>query len=147
MRTLALALVIAVTASCEKSKAPPPPAPAPVEVKKEKIDAVGKAEVEFFGSWSPGDVKAASYVFVAQAEACLPVPEKPTRFGESKLEKPGPLFAEFFIPQGTVGHACVYGMDEAGKIVSAASSTQNPMTFKGGGEVIFGKLDYALKAP
>ena len=148
MRTLTFTLILIVTASCEKSKAPAQPAPAPVEAKKkDKPDTAGKAEVEFFGNWSAGEVKAASYVFVAQAEACLPIPEKPTRFGEAKLEKEGALFAEFFIPQGTVGHACVYGLDEAGKVVSVANSTQNPMTFKGDGEVIFGKLDYALKAP
>lgn len=147
MRTLTFTLLLVVTASCEKSKAPAQPEAAPVAKKKEKPDTTGKAEVEFFGNWNPGEVKAASWVFVAQAEACLPVPEKPTRFGEEKLDKPGPLFAEFFIPQGTVGHACVYGLDEAGKVVSAANSTQNPMTFKGEGEVIFGKLDYALKAP
>lgn len=148
MRTLFFAVLLAVTASCEKSKAPAQAEPAPAEVKKkEKPDTAGKAEVEFFGNWSTGDVKATSFVFVAQAEACLPVPEKPTRFGEAKLDKPGALFAEFYIPQGTVGHACVYGLDEAGKVVSAANSTQNPMTFKGEGEVIFGKLDYALKAP
>jgi hypothetical protein len=131
-------LFLVLLAGCEKSKAP---APVPAPVKDEK------AEVEFFGSWEPGEVKAARYVFVAQAEPCLPVPQKPTRFGELKLEKPGSIFAEFYIPQGTVGHSCVYGLDDAGKVVSAAGSTQNPMTFKGTGEVIFGKLDYALKAP
>jgi hypothetical protein len=29
-------------------------------------------------------------------------------------------------------------------VIGAAGSTQNPMTFKGEGEVIFGKLDYQL---
>lgn len=141
MRTLCVAVLIVTFCSCEKSKAP---ASAPVEAKKK--DTAGKAEVEFFGTWAAGEVKAAKYVFVAQAEPCVPVPEKPTRYGEAKLDAPGPLFAEFYIPQGTQGHACVYGLDESGKVVSAADSTQNPLTFKGEGEVIFGKLDYALKA-
>ena len=141
MRTLLLALVVvAATSSCEKSKTAPSAAAAP------KVEKSGQAEVEFFGSWSTGEVKAARYVFVAQAEPCLPVPEKPTRYGESALEKPGPLFAEFYVPQGTKGHACVYGLDEGGKVVSAATSTQNPMTFQGEGEIIFGKLAYELKA-
>ena len=139
MRVLALSLLL--LCACEKSKTAEAPAPP----KKEKPDTAGKAEVEFFGTWTTGEVVAAKYVFVAQAEPCLPVPEKPTRFGEVKLDKPGPLFAEFYVPQGSVGHACVYGLDDAGKIVTAANSTQNPMTFKGEGEVIFGKLDYALK--
>lgn len=140
MRTLLLAVMLVAATACEKSKTAPAPA-------KAKEDKSGKAEVEFFGTWSAGEVKAARYLFVAQAEPCLPVPEKPTRFGEEKLAKPGPLFAEFYVPQGTKGHACVYGVDEAGQVVSAADSTQNPMTFQGEGEVIFGKLDYALKAP
>jgi hypothetical protein len=137
MKALFLSLLILSAIACEKSKTPE--ATAPKKVKD--------AEVEFFGSWSAGEVAAAKYVFVAQAEPCLPVPEKPTRFGEATLDKPGKLFAEFYVPQGSIGHACVYGLDEAGKIVSAANSTQNPLTFKGDGEVIFGKLDYALKAP
>ena len=140
MRTLLLALMVVVVTSCEKSKTPPAPA-------KVKADTSGKAEVEFFGNWSPGEVKAAKYVFVAQAEPCLPVPEKPTRYGEAALEKPGAIFAEFYVPQGSKGSACVYGLDDAGKVVSAADSTQNPMTFQGEGEVIFGKLAYELKAP
>lgn len=147
MRILAVALLIVTVSACEKSKVPPVGAAAPVEVKKEKFDTTGKAEVEFFGTWSAGDVKAATYVFVAQAEPCLPVPEKPTRYGEEKLKAPGPLFAEFYIPQGATGHACIYGLDEGGKVVSASTTGQNPLTFKGEGEVIFGKLDYALKAP
>ncbi len=142
MRTVLLTLVFVAVTSCEKPKSADP---ARQKAKEDK--AAGKAEVEFFGNWSPGEVKAAKYVFVAQAEPCLPVPEKPTRFGEAALVKPGPLFAEFYVPQDTVGHACVYGLDEAGKVVSAATSTQNPMTFKGAGEVIFGRLEYELKAP
>lgn len=133
-----LFVLLLLVAGCEKSKAP-------VEVPK-SFAKDDKAEVEFFGNWDPGEVKAARYIFVAQEETCTPVPEKPTRFGETKLEKPGSLFAEFYIPQGSTGHTCVYGLDEAGKIVSVAGSTQNPMTFKGTGEVVFGKLDYALKA-
>lgn len=144
MRTLLLAALLVAATSCEKSKTAPA---APAAPAKAKEDQSGKAEVEFFGTWSPGEVKAAKYLFVAQAEPCLPVPEKPTRFGEEALKKPGPLFAEFYVPQGTKGHACVYGLDEAGKVVSAADSTQNPMTFKGEGEVIFGKLNYELSAP
>lgn len=147
MRTLLFALLLVTFVSCEKSKTEVAPPTAPAAPKKVKEDTAGKAEVEFFGTWSAGEVKAAKYLFVAQAEPCTPVPEKPTRYGEEQLAAPGPLFSEFYIPQGTVGHACVYGLDEAGKVVSAAGSTQNPMTFKGEGEVIFGKLDYALKAP
>jgi hypothetical protein len=132
-------LTVLALAACKESK----PESKPSE-KKEAV-AAGKAEVEFFGKWAIDGVEPAKVIFVAQAEPCAPVPEKPTRFGEVTLEKQGPLFAEFFIPQGTVGHACVYGLDASGKVISAATDAQNPMTFKGEGEVIFGKLDYTLK--
>lgn len=141
MRTLFLALSVVAGVGCEKSKAPEG---APRKVKE---DTAGKAEVEFFGTWAAGEVKAAKVIFVVQEEPCLPVPAKPTRYGETRLDAPGPLFAEFFIPQRATGHACVYGLDEAGQVVSAASSTQNPMSFEGQGEVMKAKLDYVLKAP
>lgn len=147
MRALLVAVAVLAVTAC-KEKASSPPAEAPKSAEKEKLRADhSKAEVEFFGKWTAGEVKAAKVVFVAQLEPCTPVPEKPTRFGEQKLDAPGPLFAEFFIPQGTVGHACVYALDEAGKVVGAASSTQNPLTFRGEGEVIFGKLEFSLRAP
>jgi hypothetical protein len=143
MRTSVLLVLIIAVSGCEKSKTTPAVVEAP---KKVKPDTAGKAEVEFFGTWATGEVKAAKYVFVAQAEPCLPVPEKPTRFGEEKLDVPGPLFAELYIPQGTKGHACIYGLDETGKVVSVANSTQNPMTFEGEGEVMKAKLEYVLQA-
>jgi hypothetical protein len=129
MRLLVL-LVLTLTACPEKQK------------KK-----LSTAEVEFLGSWNAGDVKFATATFVAQREPCVPVPEKPTRFGEMKMGAPGPLFAEFFITQGETGHACLYAFDEAGKVVGVASSKQNPLKFEGAGEVMFSKLDFALQAP
>lgn len=152
MRPHLLAVSCLALFACEKSKpaavaAPPAPAPAAEAPKKEKPNTAGKAEVEFFGKWSAGELKPAKVLFVAQAEPCTPVPEKPTRYGEHTLTEPGPLFAEFFIPQGTVGHACVYGLDAEGKVIGAAGEKQNPMTFQGEGEVIFGKLEYTLAAP
>lgn len=148
MKTLVAALSLLALLACQEKKAAPAPAPTPPPApSKAEERKSGKAEVEFFGKWSPGEVKAAKVLFVAQAEPCTPVPEKPTRYGETTLDEPGALFAEFFIPQGTKGHTCVYGLDASGKVVGAATSTQNPMTFEGEGEVIFGKLDYVLTAP
>ena len=131
MRVWVLLLSVLASGCAEKLKKP-----------KKKVVT---AEVEFFGSWNAGEVKFASAMFVAQSEPCTPVPEKPTRLGEFTLGAPGPLFAEFFIPQGTQGHACVYAFDDSGKVVAVGSSTQNPMRFEGVGEVIFTKLDYALQ--
>ena len=130
MRLLMLLVSVLVLAGCP--------------AKKKKMST---AEVEFLGSWNAGDVKFATATFVAQREPCVPVPEKPTRFGEMKMGAPGPLFAEFFITQGETGHACLYAFDESGKVVGVASSKQNPLTFEGAGEVMFSKLDFALQAP
>lgn len=142
MRTPWSLVALVLVVGCEKSKA----TPGTVAAKKEQ-KASGKAEVEFFGSWETGGVKAEKVMFVAQLEPCAPVPDKPTRLGEQVLETPGPLFAEFFIAQGTTGHACVYGFDGSGTVVGVAGSTQNPMRFEGAGEIIFGRLGYTLAAP
>lgn len=140
--TLVAALGLLIV-GCEKSKAA---APAATPVATAKAANTGKAEVEFFGKWSAGEVKAAKVIFVAQVEPCAPVPTAPTRFGEVTLTGES-LFAEFFIPQGAKGSACVYGLAEDGHVVGLADSTQNPMTFEGSGEVIFGKLEFTLRAP
>ncbi|MBL8910763.1 MAG: hypothetical protein JNM17_08690 [Archangium sp.] len=150
MRVLLLVTVCALC-GCKKDVAPASAEKTEkteARAEKEKQRATGKAEVEFFGTWKlAGEVKPAKVIFVAQLEPCAPVPDKPTRLGEAALKEPGPLFAEFFIPQGTVGHACVYGLDETGKVIAVASDAQNPMTFQGEGEVVKAKLDYTLQSP
>lgn len=103
-----------------------------------------KAEVELGGTWSPGAVKAAKVLFVAQAEPCLPVPEKPTRYGETTLKAPGEFYDEYFIPQDSRGHLCLYGYDEAGKVVGAASWEKNPVRFLGEGEIVFAGINLTL---
>jgi hypothetical protein len=118
---------------------PPPPAVAPGP--KEHRE---KAEVEFIGTWSPGAVKAAKVLFVAQAEPCLPVPEKPTRYGETVLKTPGDFFDEYFIPQDSRGHLCLYGYDEAGQVVGAAAWEKNPLRFLGEGEIVFAGINLTL---
>ncbi len=137
-RTLLASTIALLLCACPEKKAAPtaaaPPAPAPVK----------KAEVEFGGSWARNGVTAAKVVFVAQVEPCVPVPAKPTRFGEEVMKSEGTLFAEFFIPQGAVGHACLYGFDEAGVVVAAASYEKNPVTFQGEGEVVVGPVKLSL---
>jgi hypothetical protein len=132
---------------CKKDTAKPAePAAAPTaRALKQQERASGKAEVEFFGKWTAAELKPAKVVFVAQVEPCVPVPAKPTRLGEAALKvEPGTLFAEFFIPQGTVGHACVYALDERGEVIGAGGTKENPLTFEGEGEVIKGNLDFTL---
>lgn len=144
MRMLLLVTVCALC-GCKKDAAPVVSEKTEARAEKAKERASGKAEVEFFGTWkAAGELKPAKVIFVAQLEPCAPAPDKPTRLGEAALKDPGPLFAEFFIPQGTVGHACVYGLDESGKVIAVASDKQNPMTFSGEGEVIKAKLEYEL---
>jgi hypothetical protein len=72
------------------------------------------------------------------------VPGKPTRYGEEPLKAPGDFFAEFFIAQDTRGHVCVYGLDEQGTVVGAASWEKNPLRFFGEGEVVFANIDLTL---
>ncbi len=140
MRNVLVMSVVAVISACEKK-----PAPVLVEAKKpaEKA-AVDKAEVEFSGEWSRNGVAAQKVLFVAQLEPCLPVPASPTRLGEEVMQHEGSLFAEFFIPQGTVGHACLYGFGADGAVVAAASYEKNPLTWKGNGEVVVGPMKFLL---
>lgn len=126
-----------VKPAAAKPATPPSEPAAPVEHRE-------KAEVELAGSWKPGDVKAAKVLFVAQAEPCLPVPEKPTRYGETALKEPGDFFDEYFIPQDSRGHVCLYGYDEAGKVVGVASWEKNPLRFFGEGEVVFAGINLTL---
>jgi hypothetical protein len=140
MRQLALGVVtLLCLGGCEKK---PAAAPAPVTQKLGQPPA--RAEVEFSGDWKSNGLAAARTEFVAQAEPCLPVPEKPTTLGTQKLEKEGPVFAEFFILQGTKGHACLYSWDEHGKVVAAASYAKNPLTFEGSGEIEIGPMVLSL---
>ncbi|MEW5737934.1 MAG: hypothetical protein AB1938_03355 [Myxococcota bacterium] len=149
VRLFLLTLALTGCERCaDKPAAPPttalpmkaePPAPPPKPVVHSE-----RAEVEFFGDWKPGAVKAAKVLFVAQEEPCLPVPATPKRYGETVLDKPGPFFAEYFIKQDSRGHVCVYGYDEKGAVVGAASWEKNPLRFFGEGEVIFANMDFTL---
>lgn len=145
MRRLLVLLVCGGALGCPKKESPPT-APAPAEQlalppslkTPAAVPPLPDAEVEVVGTWST-KVKAARTIAVAQAEPCLPVPERPTRFGgEQALGEPGPLFAEFFLPQGTTAWVCLYGLDEAGVVVGAVAVPGTPQTFGGIGELMVG---------
>jgi hypothetical protein len=106
--------------------------------------AIEKAEVELFGKWNENEVKVASARFQVQAEPCLPLIEKPTVFGSKKLAAPGIFADEYFIPQGSSGHICLFGIGEDGKVNSAATFEKNPVVFQGSGEVVFKDLEMNL---
>jgi hypothetical protein len=129
-----LALALLAGAGCKKD-AGAPAAPA----------APRKAEVEMAGTWSRGAVAQGAVAFVAQKEPCLPVPASATVYGRTALENPGPFGVEYFIPQGSVGHACLYAT-QGGKVIGAASYEKNPLTFQGEGEVTFMGLKLELAA-
>lgn len=122
---------------------PPAHPPAPATAPGPKVHRE-KAEVELGGTWSAGSVKAAKVMLVAQAEPCLPVPEKPTRYGETVLKAPGEFYEEYFIEQDSRGHVCLYGYDEAGKVVGAAAWEKNPLRFLGEGEIVFAGINLTL---
>lgn len=133
------------SAGAPLAAAPTPPAqpPAPAAAPGPTVHRE-KAEVELGGTWSLGAVKAAKVLFVAQAEPCLPVPEKPTRYGETTLKAPGEFYDEYFIAQDSRGYVCLYGYDEAGKVVGAASWEKNPLRFLGEGEIVFAGINLTL---
>lgn len=142
LRLLTMTLALAACDRCaSKPEAAKPSTPAPAAA----AEHPEQAEVELFGEWRPGPVKAARATFVVQAEPCVPRPEKPTVYGQKDLAKPGTIGDEYFITWGAKGHACLYGFDEKGALVGAASYAKNPLTFEGEGEVIFHNVDFVLE--
>lgn len=104
-----------------------------------------KAEVEFTGDWK-SNVEAQSYFFVVQKEPCRPFLPSATTYGVAPLSKQGPLFAELFMPQATIGHVCIFAKDAGGKVVGVASWDRNPGKFEGQGEVVVGPLNLVVDA-
>ena len=138
MRTLCVVAVLLLCACPKKGESGKAGEDKPVNKAK-------PAEVEFFGSVTPGKTKPAKTVFVAQDKPCRPVPAQITAYGKTELtaEK---LFAEYWPAQGTVGHLCAFGLDEAGKVIAVGVYGKNPVTFEGEGEVIFDHVDLELLA-
>jgi hypothetical protein len=146
-RALSLGLALLCLAACPKKEEParaPPAAPAQ-PVYPPPTPRIAQAECEFIGDWSPGEVKAAKVIFTVQNEPCLPVPEKPTRHGESVLTTPGKFFTELFVAQGTMGHVCLYGLDERGKVVGAAAWEKNPTKMEGQDDLVFPDIKLTLQ--
>lgn len=104
---------------------------------------VKTAECEFFGTLAPGKVKAAKTVFVVMKEPCSPLPAEIHLYGQAEFQEK--LFAEFYVPQGSQGHLCIFGLDESGKIVGWAAYAKNPVSMAGEGEVIFDHIDLTLE--
>lgn len=146
MRRLLLAAVATLSVACPKKDATEAPKVAAepklaLPESKPNTEAVAPrpdAEVEVVGKWS-SKVKASKVIIVAQAEPCVPVPASPKRFGnEVTLDQQGAMFAEFFMPQGTLASVCLYALDEKGIVVGAVAVPETPRTFEGLGELMVG---------
>ena len=134
-----LVVALLALAACPRKKEEAPSPPAAAVAPKPKT-----AEVEFFGTFKPGTVKAARAVFVAMQEPCSPLPAEAHLYGQKDIDV-DKLFAEFFPPQGSKGYLCVYGLDAAGKVVGWAAFAKNPVTFQGEGEVVIDHIDVTLE--
>jgi hypothetical protein len=151
MRAL-VALLACLLVACPKKKEEPAPAPAvetakPVEPRlplpesPRTAAAVAQrpdAEVEVVGQWRSKVPGAKQHVAVAQVEPCVPVPARPTRFGEAATLEGEGFFVEYFMPQGTRAHVCLYALDEKGAVVGAATVPDTPRVFEGLGELMVG---------
>ena len=113
--------------------------------KKEEPPKVATAEVEFFGMIDKGTTAPAKMLFVVMQEPCSPLPAQPHVLGQSEIANVK-LFTELYLPQKSVGHICLFGLDESGRIVASAAHAKNPLTFEGVGEVLVGGLDLKLEA-
>jgi hypothetical protein len=131
-----LATALSTGTGCKKSSAEGAGEPG---VGSQKPDPNKAAEVEFTGEWK-SSVTAKTYYFVLQKDPCQPMTANTTTYGATSLAKPGPLFAEFFVPQGTLAHVCLFAKDEAGKVVGVASYDKNPVRLEGRGEIVVGPL-------
>lgn len=149
MRLRVLAVCSAVLAlGCPKKEQPAAeakPAPTPTPAAAVKAAPPAQAECEFTGSWSPGTTKAARYAFVAQGGPCR-TGAAGAQLGSMSLAEPGSFFAEFFVPQGSTGHLCVFGYDPSGAIVAVGEPAGNPVRFEGEGEVMFTNLTVTVAA-
>jgi hypothetical protein len=140
----ALACLLLAGPGCKKSPEAEPGKSEP-GVGSQKPDPDKAAEVEFTGDWK-STVTAKVYYFVLQKDPCQPMTANTTTYGATPLAKPGPLFAEFFVPQGTLAHVCLFAKDEAGKVVGVASYEKNPVRLEGRGEIVVGPLSLVVAA-
>jgi hypothetical protein len=123
IRAIAVAVLLFV-AACKKDE--------PRGLPKAKA---GLAEVEVSGTFDKGTTTPKSVQIVVLDTPCLPVPAGAKVMAHEAAAASGQFFVELFVPQGTNGHICLYGLDENGKVVAAAAWGKNPFVMKGEGEV------------
>ncbi|MFT3835579.1 MAG: hypothetical protein QM723_01105 [Myxococcaceae bacterium] len=129
MRFALAALLLLV--ACKKDAPPKPEEPAKPHLPKARADL---AEVEISGDYSAGTTKPASVHLTVLDVPCLPVPKDARVMGQD-VPTNSHFFLEIFVPQGTKGFICMYGLDAAGKVIAGAEFEKNPFLMQGQGEV------------
>ncbi len=130
MKRALVVLLLCGVWGCKKEPAPAAPPKAP-GLPKPRTD---QAEVEIGGTFSPGATHPAKVWLAVLDAPCLPVPAEAKVIGRA-VPTNERFFLEIFVPQGTQGYICLYGLDEAGKVIAAAAYEKNPFVMKGEGEV------------
>jgi hypothetical protein len=128
---------VLLLAGCKKEAAAPAPKPAPPPRALGHLPAprAEKAEVEVGGTWSPGSTHPKKVYVAVMESPCLPVPAEPKMLAHD-IPTNERFFMEIFVPQGTKGFICLYGLDEMGKVTSAGAWEKNPFLMQGEGEVV-----------
>ncbi len=135
MRCALSAVLLLLACSCKKEAPPVPPPPPPVrQLGQLPPPSQKRAEVEVGGTWSPGSTHPAHTWVAILDTPCVPVPAAPKVFGTDVPTRER-FFLEIFVPQGTKGYICLFGLDDAGKVVAAAGWEKNPFVMQGDGEV------------
>ncbi|MBL8920475.1 MAG: hypothetical protein JNJ54_16545 [Myxococcaceae bacterium] len=148
MRALVAPLVACLALACPKKNDQAPPAPPPtaepaLPLPESPRTAVAMpprpdAEVEVVGKWSSKVPGAKKHVAVAQVEPCVPVPVNARRFGDEVVLEGDGYFFEYFMPQGTRAHVCLYALDDKGVVIGAVTIPDTPRVFEGLGELMVG---------
>lgn len=128
---LALAAALLLLVGCKKDAPPKPAEPPKPHLPKARDDL---AEVEISGDYTKGATTPASVHLTVLDVPCLPVPRDAKVMGQD-VPTNEHFFLEIFVPQGTKGFICMYGLDAAGKVIAEAEFEQNPFLMQGQGEV------------
>lgn len=128
---LALAAALLLVVACKKDAPPKPAEPPKPHLPAARNDL---AEVEISGDYSAGATKPASVHVTVLDVPCLPVPKDAKVMGQD-VPTNEHFFLEIFVPQGTKGFICMYGLDASGKVIAAAEFEKNPFLMQGQGEV------------
>jgi hypothetical protein len=133
--------------STKADAAPSSPAAGDRELASPKPPAPDKpAEVEISGTLKISEQPARLFVFVSRRPCNARVVSKDI-IGSVRIDPfvSTNFFIEVFVPQGSTGNVCGAALDEKGKVTALGAHKENPLTFRGQGEVTFGNVIIPLK--